>query len=240
MENEKQDLFNSIALAIVVPLISIGTTIFAKYIGSITGSIVSTIIILLCIALFIVLSSYFCWICYFYVMKGQFDAHIKATIEKTREELENTNLPNGIYKEDQLALMERTGRFNEIWLISPDLSTEIEDGIYNGVVKSNLRKGTKYKYFVPKNDVNAHRVNIFWEDCNRNKNLEIYYLTNDFFFLVPDIDFAIYEPMSKQRIGYMGLAIDCTSDRVAVSMNSEFVDALSSKLESCMTVKALG
>ena len=129
--------------------------------------------------------------------------------------------------------MEKTYPFEEIWLISPDLLTEINSGIYAGVIKENLKKGTKYKYFVPETEINKVRVQIFRNSCGNSKNLEVYYLSDDFFFLVPRVDFAIYEPMKSitdGKKGYIGLPIQGTAESFAVLMNNDFVDAVIGKL----------
>lgn len=241
-KKEEHDSFNLVGVAILFPILSILVSYAVSYVQKITNDFKITVMIFGGMCLFIILFVGCCWNVYLAVMKHHIDEEIQASVKKIRQDLNSNKLMDGIYREEQLAIMERTQHFDEIWLISPDFSTEIEEGVYSNVVKDNLKKGTKYKYFVPRTDINKHRVRIFWEACNRNKHLEIYFLTDDFFFLVPDIDFAIYEPNkvdAKVRSGYMGLGIQGESERFAVKMNTFFVDALSAKLEGCMTFNAV-
>lgn len=141
---------------------------------------------------------------------------------------------HGVYPEEEIAQMELTNHFDSIWLISQDLMTEIEEGVYSGVVQQNLKKGIKYTYFVPKTPINDHRINLIKKKCGNNKNLRFFYLDDDFFFLVPQIDFAIYEPFKTSengKKGYMGINIEGLSGRYEVLMNHSFLDAMIAKLD---------
>ena len=58
-------------------------------------------------------------------------------------------------------------------------------------------------------------------------------MSDDFFFLVPHVDFAIYEPMKSitdGKKGYIGLPIQGTTESFAALMNNDFVDAVIGKL----------
>ena len=74
--------------------------------------------------------------------------------------------------------------------------------------------------------------------CHDNPNLEFYYLEPSFFFLVSEIDFSIYNPQviggdkvqEPKRCGYLGVNIEGLSDRYAVSMSDDLVDAIVYKL----------
>jgi hypothetical protein len=156
-------------------------------------------------------------------------------IESIKEKLLDNKFPQKIHRETYLANMERNEKFEEIWLVSPDLLTEINNGVYANVVRHNLKKGTKYCYFVPRNAANEPRVEIFKKNCSYNKNLEIFYLSKDFFFLVPGVDFSIYEPhkaVVDGKQGYMGLDIQGTDDRYAFLMNEDFINVLVTKLNT--------
>jgi hypothetical protein len=177
------------------------------------------------------------------IYKEPIEKQMELSIKDIKDKLADYKIRDGIYKEDHLAFMERTGKFSEIWLISPDLLTEIDSGVYAGVVRANLKKGTKYRYFVPHTIINEIRIKTFQTICQNDKNLEIYYLSDEFFFLVPDVDFAIYEPIKSVtdgKQGYMGLKIQGASERYAIRMNADFVDALASKLEECVKEQKTG
>lgn len=236
MENEhNKKVMETIGFAILFPIISIGCSFGVSYLEAKLG-LLSTFLILLAVLLLSLVSVYFGGKAMAYIGRGSIDESVDASIKNILDRLSNNIIMNGICREEQLALIERTCTFSEIWLISSDLLTEINNGIYAGVVQKNLRRGTKYRYFVPHTPINELRVKMFRESCNKNKNLEIYYLSDDFFFLVPDIDFAIYEPLKSitdGKQGYMGLQIQGLNERYAVLMNNDFVDALASKLEEC-------
>lgn len=140
----------------------------------------------------------------------------------------------GVCPEEELADMETQSDYSEIWLVSYDLLEEIDEGIYANVVENNVRRGIKYIYFTPKTQANTARIKMIKKRCNNNPNLSFYYLKPSFFFLVSEIDFAIYNPYGidegAKRRGYMGLNIEGLSDRYAVSMNDELVDTIINKL----------
>jgi len=140
----------------------------------------------------------------------------------------------GIYPEVEIAQMERRNTFDTIWLVSHDMKSEVEDGEYSGVVLDNLKKGTKYCYFVPHPHNNREiitRIKMIMDKCGNNDNLKFYFLNEDFFFLVPEIDFAIYEPFNNaKRKGYMGIDIQGLEGRYATLMSSEFIDTLLAQL----------
>lgn len=229
------NVLEAIGFAILFPIISIGCSFGVSLLEAKLG-LLPTIILLMAILVLVIVMGYFGGKTLEYIGRGFFDKSFDSSIKNIRDRRANNVIMNGVYREAQLALVERTRTFSEIWLISSDLLTEINSGIYAGIVRSNLKKGTKYRYFVPHTPINEIRVKMFRESCKNNKNLEIYYLTDDFFFLVPDVDFAIYEPLKSVtdgKQGYMGLQIQGMNERYAVLMNNDFVDALASKLEEC-------
>ena len=236
VDNEhKSTNIEIIGIVILFPIISVGCSFGISYLEKSIGFFPS-ILLLLIILIFFLISVYIAGKTLLHIRKDNIDEIINKNIKNIQDKLVNNKIMNGIYKEKALALMEKTNVHSEIWLISPDLLTEINNGVYAGVVRDNLKKGTKYRYFIPHSPTNEIRVKMFQENCNNDKNLEIYYLTDDFFFLVPDVDFAIYEPLksiSDGKQGYMGLLFQGMKERFAVLMNNDFVDALASKLEEC-------
>ena len=81
--------------------------------------------------------------------------------------------------------------------------------------------------------MNEHRVEMLRNSCGHSSNLEVYYLSDNFFFLVQRMDIIIYEPMKSAtdgRKGFIGLPLDGITDTYAVIMNSDFVDSVSTKL----------
>lgn len=230
---EKQTtVWNAIVFTILLPVLSVGCSLGVNYLKQNLG-LLQTIILLIVIVIFAPLAVYMGSIIHTHVMVDSLEKQVDLEIRAIQNRIANDKIMNGVCKEEQLALMERTCFFEEIWLISPDLLTEINSGVYAGVVKDNLKKGTRYKYFVPNSEINRVRVEIFKNNCGNSHNLSVYFLSDDFFFLVPKVDFAIYEPMksiSDGKKGYMGLPIVGANDSFAVLMNNDFVDAVIGKL----------
>lgn len=226
--NEWETVYFTILLPAMSVVCSSGISYFKEKVG-----LFPILILLLAILVIIPISIYAGTIMVSNLGKNTIEIQMDLEIKLIQQKIAENKIMNGICKEEQLALMEKTYPFEEIWLISPDLLTEINSGIYAGVIKENLKKGTKYKYFVPETEINKVRVQIFRNSCRNNKNLEIYYLSDDFFFLVPRVDFAIYEPMKSitdGKKGYIGLPIQGTAESFAVLMNNDFVDAVIGKL----------
>lgn len=231
MKNDLGGLETAI-FSILLPILSVVGSICINYLETNVGFL-NTLIALIIICAIVGVTYYVGTAIYFAASKKTLESKIDLEIKAIQEKIAEGKIMNGICKEEQLALMEKTCIFEEIWLISPDLLTEINNGIYAGVIRQNLKKGTRYKYFVPDTEINQVRVKIFKESCGHSKNLEIYYLVNDFFFLVPRVDFAIYEPMksiSHGKKGYIGLPIQGVKESFAVLMNNDFVDAVIGKL----------
>jgi hypothetical protein len=188
--------WETVCITILLPAMSVVCSIGISYLEKRIG-LFPVLLMLLAILVIIPISIYAGVVMVSNMGKNAIETQMDLEIKMIQQKVAENKIMNGICKEEQLALMEKTYPFEEIWLISPDLLTEINSGIYAGVIKENLKKGTKYKYFVPETEINKVRVQIFRNSCGNNKNLEIYYLSDDFFFLVPRVDFAIYEPMKS-------------------------------------------
>ena len=234
MNNENTvNIFEVVGFSILFPIISIGCCFGFAYLERMIG-FWQSVGILGIVLVFVTLITYFAGKVLTSLGNDNLSVAFELSVKVVQDELSQNTVMDGIYFEDHLAIMERNKFFEEIWLISPDLRTEIEQGVYAGVVRDNLKKGTEYKYFVPNTTENRVRVKKFLHSCNHNKKLKIFYLDDTFFFLVPDLDFAIYEPLksySGGMNGYMGIKIQGSSERYAVLMNQDFVDALVSKLD---------
>ena len=231
MEKESNS-WETVVFSILLPVMSVGCSIGVNYLKN-KIEIMPTLIVLGIILIMVAVSLYLGAIIFFNIGKSAIETQIDLEIKGIQEKIAEGKIMNGICKEEQLALMERTCAFEEIWLISPDLLTEINSGIYAGVINNNLKKGTRYKYFVPDTEINRVRVQIFKKNCGYSKSLEVYYLADDFFFLVPRVDFSIYEPMKSitdGKKGYMGLPIQGVTESFAILMNNDFVDAVVGKL----------
>lgn len=138
-----------------------------------------------------------------------------------------------IITDRQLSEMERSCDCEEIWVVSNDLATEIDGGMYADIVPSNLERGIKYKMFVPKNNLTSIRLESLKRKHKNSRNINYYLLTDDFFFLVSKLDFTIYDPYKTSatgRQGYIGLDLPDSDELYAAKIGDDLVDAIASKL----------
>ncbi len=135
----------------------------------------------------------------------------------------------------QMAEFESTIECDDIWLVTCDLAEDIPGELFFDTVRSNLRKGTRYKYFIPRSLHAAARIKQILENQQPHGDVEAVPLSDDFFFLATRLDFAIYDPFNQHgsRCGYMGLPSD-SNERYHCRMQAEFVDMLIGKLTSIL------
>ena len=138
-----------------------------------------------------------------------------------------------IISDRKLSEFERTCTCEEIWVVSNDLETEVDGGLYAEVVPSNLKRGIKYKMFVPKNQLTSIRLEKLKRKNGNSENIKYYLLTDDFFFLVSKLDFTIYDPYKTSatgRRGYIGLDLPDCEELYAAKIADPLIDAIASKL----------
>lgn len=145
---------------------------------------------------------------------------------------------DSITTDKKLAEIEKNIECEEIWVISNDLSTEIEGGLYADIVSHNLARGIKYKFFVANSPLVPMRIEQLKEKhykiaAENAKNIEYYILKNDFFFIVTGLDFTIYDPYKNAasgRRGYIGFDLPNMEDLEVVRVQDTLVEAIASKL----------
>lgn len=167
---------------------------------------------------------------YFKLREGivSFSKELKMRLITQEEIADPTKQNIGIVAEHELASMEATQMFDEIWVISNDLSAEV--GQYSDIVPNNLKKGVKYKFFYQNTAQNAIRVEQIKRNNNYSPNARYYCLHDDFFFIVANLDFTIYDPYSDKRIGYMGIELPNADELYAIKVDNNLTDAIASKL----------
>lgn len=139
----------------------------------------------------------------------------------------------GIISDKELSIYEANCDCEEIWLLASDLSTEVDGGLYADIVPNNLKRGIKYKLFVKNSNTINMRLKQLEKKYGNIDGVEIFYLDDDFYVLVANIDFTIYNPYKNAlsgRIGYMGLNIPENEDMYEFELSDDLVDAISSKL----------
>ncbi len=146
---------------------------------------------------------------------------------------------------EQMVEVEEKTEAPEIWVVSPDiledLPTEKEEhgGHFCEVVKKNLSKGTKYKYFMPDTEgmkTKARELKAFHKDSDK---LSVELLREGwFFFMVAGLDVTIYDPLTKistRPTMYLGIPNqDGDRGQYQVRTNRDFTAIVVSKLENAL------
>jgi len=130
---------------------------------------------------------------------------------------------------DQLASYELESNAPEIWLLTSDLLDDSQGGPFQTVVEKNLQKGKHYIYFVPNTPEIRARLEMVFSHHRNKQFLKAVYLPDSFFFLVPKLDIAIYNPLSKGktvRCAFMGIPVPGQQDHYHASVSLDFIDKL--------------
>ncbi len=142
---------------------------------------------------------------------------------------------NWVFTNEQLISLEKAKKWPEIWLVSSDLAFETQDGVFHKVVASNLKKGIKYRYFVSNDLATKARIEQIFSQHDNHQGLSVTMLEDDFFFLVPRFDFAIYNPKNVGRINreaYMGIPISDEPVMYHAKISNDLIDVIIGKLLS--------
>ena len=121
MEKESNG-WETVMFTILLPVMSVGCSVAINYFESKIGFL-PTLIVLVTILVMVAIALYLGSIIFFHIGKSTLETHIDLKIKAIQEKIAESKIMNGICKEEQLALMEKTCLFEEIWLISPDLLT---------------------------------------------------------------------------------------------------------------------
>lgn len=124
----------------------------------------------------------------------------------------------------QLVEYERQSPAVEIWLLTSDLLDDV-GGPFQRLVTEKLGQGVKYVYFVPDTAEIRARVEMVKGMHNHHKNLQLMYLPDSFFFLVPRLDVVIYAPRDPEnRSAFMGIPDSDESYHLHAKVSLTFVD----------------
>lgn len=139
-----------------------------------------------------------------------------------------------IISDNELSEFERTFSGQEIWVLTYDLDLETDGGLYSDIISNNvLNRGIKYKYFVRKSRTALMRINQLKRKYQHSNNVEYYLLSDDFFFLVPKLDFVIYDPYKSSATGrraYLGINLPDKDVLYETKVDDLLTDAIASKL----------
>lgn len=162
---------------------------------------------LVSLAFIILLSVFFMILFFIYLKQITFDVLVDVK-EEIRSHFDK-NLIDWLKTPEQLIEIENSKDVNEVWIVSLDLTDDVENGKFYQTIKRNIRRGIKYRYFVPETDFEATKILFNSFESEKNKgNISIGSLSNDYFRFMPKLDFVIYNPEQKQktnRYGFMCL-----------------------------------
>ncbi len=130
---------------------------------------------------------------------------------------------------DQLMEYELSSVAPEIWLLTSDLLDDAQGGPFQNVVAKNLKKNKNYVYFVPNMPETRTRIEAIFAHHGNNQLLRVVYLPDNFFFLVPKLDIAIYNPLSKggsPKSAFMGIPVPGETNHYHASVSIDFIDKL--------------
>ena len=128
MDRNTNDIVENVLFTILLPILAFGCSIGINFLEQRIG-IAATILMLLIILMGIGISIKLTSFIVANIGGISLESKIDIEIKQIQENVANNKIMNGIIKEAQLALMEQTYKFEEIWLISPDLLTEINGNI---------------------------------------------------------------------------------------------------------------
>ena len=240
MNENNSNGWGNIVYAILLPILSVGCSFEINYLET-HFSVLKTVLILVSILIVVPLSFYLSIIILSNIWGKTFESEVGKKIKEIQINNAKNSIIDGIYRQERIAKIERTRFFEEIWVVSPDLSYEdvIDsdgkggDGAFADVVQNNLKRGTKYKYFVPNKPSIRTRMTSLITSYNNNPNIKATYFSDEFFFLVKGMDIVIYEPHrtpQQGRKGFIGLPLQKNTDIIAAKMSDVLVDTIVAKL----------
>ncbi len=130
----------------------------------------------------------------------------------------------------RLESIELDNSVEEVWIVSKDIAGDVNGGYFIEAVKKNLRRGVSYVYFLPDDSRSRGQVMALRSLHNEDAKIVVKYLREDFFFLVKDFDFVIYNPrkdsVEGHRSGYMGLPVEARYGRWQVQVTDSLIETL--------------
>lgn len=214
-------------LAIIIVTLTLGLTLILNEVQPKTG----WKLLFVSLAFIVLIYSFLLWIFakYLYVASHNIAQRVQATLDKYI----GCDKIGWIITTEQMAEHEKSCSVSEIWLVSSDMSEDVSGGPFQDIVVANIKRGIKYRYFVPDKAEMRARIEQLRKNNNNSKNLSVSFLNDDFFFLVPRLDFAIYNPFKErgnERIAYMGIPAESDTARLHARIDNNLIDALIGKL----------
>ena len=137
-----------------------------------------------------------------------------------------------ISREELLRIEQRT-KAKEVWIISHGLQEETDKQTYLGVVRKNIKRGIKYTYVVPDNDVTRARAEQIRAAHRNSSKIVFRFIKEEFFDLVAAQDIAILGPVgegSESMKAYMNLPVSRGGSEYFIVLSSDFAQRLVGRL----------
>lgn len=130
---------------------------------------------------------------------------------------ENRNYNNSFTLE-QIINYEKTGDIKEIWIIS-DLKMATDMNIFGSVIKKNILRGVKYRFYIKNNELTKERAKeIIKINESAKKYISFYFFDSEPIFFDSNTDYALFfenSPMNNK--GYIGVTINNVRNYILIS-----------------------
>lgn len=212
-------------VVIIVTFLTILLGILLSELQTKVGWLILSVSLITVLAIFLIVT--------YFVVRPIFSISVSLVqgIQNTLDKYIGSEKIGWIRTTPQLVTYETHTNASEIWLIT-DLSEDYIGAPFQEVVSQNLKKGICYTYFIPDKHEIHSRTEQLTKHNNNSPNLKFVYLNDDFFFLVPKFDFAIYDPFNSTgtRIAYIGIPVPGEEGHYHAKVSDDLIDVLIGKL----------
>lgn len=132
-----------------------------------------------------------------------------------------------------LLKIEEKTKAGEVWVISRGLQEETDEETYLRVVRKNIKRGIKYTYIAPDNDVTRAKAEQIKSAHENSTQIDFRFIKEEFFDLVAAQDIAIIGPIGKEADSmkaYMNLPIGPGGSEYFIVLGGEFAEKLVGRL----------
>lgn len=223
----KQLIMSQAILGIIIVALTLALTLLLNEVQPKMG----WKLLFMSLAVIVSIYSFLLWLFVKYLYEA---SHITAQkVQGTLDKYIGCDKIGWIITTPQMAEYEQSCAVPEIWLISSDMSEDVSGGPFQDIVGTNIKRGIIYRYFVPNKPEMHARIEQLRKNNAYSVNLKVSFLNDDFFFLVPRLDFAIYNPYKLdgiERIAYMGIPVESDPSRFHARIDNNLIDVLIGKL----------
>ncbi len=125
---------------------------------------------------------------------------------------------NNAFTLEQIINYEATGDIKEIWIIS-DLKMATDMNIFGAIIKKNIQRGIKYRFYIKNNPLIKERAKeVLNIDKDATKYISFYLFDSEPIFFDGNTDYDLYfenSPMTNK--GYIGVTINNARNYILIS-----------------------